>query len=418
MDFPFYLLIGAVVFSFYASFMGGANDFANAFGTSVGSRAITIRQAVLIAIIAELIGAVFVGAHVTDTVRKGIVDPMQFQGDQKFILMYGLLAAIVGSGLFLQLATHFGLPVSTTHAIVGAVIGFGLVASGFDGIQWSNVGNIAMSWVISPIGGGIVAYATFRIIRQQIMEAVHPIVKAGHIIPFFVVITTTVLTLAMIFKGLRNLHLDLSFTEALTYAVAVGVISGLGVWQLLKRESKDMPRQSQLVRVEDIFKYLQVFTAGYVAFAHGANDVANGVGPLAGIWTIYHQGIDQIVDAKAQVPMWILVLGGTGIVLGLATFGHRVIDTIGKKITAVTPSRGFSAEFAAATVVLTFSKLGMPVSTTHTLVGAVIGVGLARGIGALDLRVVSKILTSWVVTIPIAAVLTALTYIILKMIFL
>ncbi len=412
-DFPIYLLYAAVAFSFYASFMGGANDFANAFGTSVGSGAITMRQAVMIAIVAELIGAVLVGAHVTDTVRKGIVDTSGFAGHPE-ILVYGLLAAMVGSGLFLQLATYWGLPVSTTHSIVGALIGFGLVASGFESVKWGSVGNIAMSWVVSPIGGGIVAYTTFRIIQKKVLETAKPIAASTKVVPYFVGITVMVLTLSMIYKGLKNLKLDLTFPEALGYGAIVGLLVGLLIWQKMKGLRSDDTRIEQLDRSENIFKYLQIFTAGYVAFAHGSNDVANSIGPLAGIWAIYHEGM---VGLKSQVPIWILIMGGTGIVLGLAVFGKKVIETVGTKITHVTPSRGFAAEFAAATVVLMFSKMGMPVSTTHTLVGAVIGVGLARGIGAIDMRVVGKIFTSWVVTIPIAAAVTAVTFLILKAVF-
>lgn len=413
MEFPFYLLVSAVVFSFYASFMGGANDFANSFGTSIGSGAITIRHAVMIAIVANLIGAVLVGGHVTNTIRKGIVDPMQFAADP-MLLVYGLLAALIGSGFFLQIATRFGLPVSTTHAIVGAVVGFGIVSSGFDSIRWANIGKIAMSWVISPVGGGVVAYIVFRHIQKSVLQTVEPLKAAGKVIPLYVGLTVTVVTLAMFYKGLKNLNLDLPLSEALAIGLVLGLTAALVVRRMIPTPGDDN-RRVQLMRVEASFKYLQILTAGYVAFAHGANDVANGVGPLAGIWTIYHKGL---VGLKSEVPMWILLLGGTGIVLGLAMYGSKVIETVGKKITSITPSRGFSAEFAAATVVLVFSKLGMPVSTTHTLVGAVIGVGLARGLGAIDLRVVQKIFASWIITIPSAGVATVVAYLILRAIFL
>jgi len=410
--FPYYLLVSAVIISFYASFMGGANDFANAFGTSVGSGSITIKQAVLIALFAELFGAVLVGGHVTDTVRKGIVDPSCFE-TEPMMLVYGLLAALVGSGLFLQIATHFGLPVSTTHAIVGSMVGFGLVALGFDAVNWGNVGYIATSWVVSPIGGGIVAYLTFRIIQHQILEKKDPVAVASRIVPIFVGITCSTIVLTMIYKGLKNIHLSLSLTQAVLAALFIGLVAAI-ITRFLLPQSDKRDRRIQLVMVEKKFSYLQVLTAAYIAFAHGANDVANSIGPLAGIWAIYHKGL---IGLKSEVPVWILVMGGTGIVIGLAVLGWRVIETVGKKITSITPSRGFSAEFAAATVVLIFSKLGMPVSTTHTLVGAVIGVGMARGFSAIDIRVVRKILTSWVVTIPAAAVLTALTYTLLMAIF-
>jgi len=410
--FPFYLLVSAVAISFYASFMGGANDFANAFGTSVGSRAITIKQAVLIAIFAELIGAVLVGAHVTNTVRKGIIDTAHFEADP-VLLLYGLLAALIGSGLFLQAATHFGVPVSTTHAIVGALVGFGLVSCGFGAIRWSNIGNIAISWVLSPIGGGIAAYITFRIVQNSILKRHNPVAAASKVLPIYVGITCAILALSMVYKGLKNLNLDMSLTHAILVALLVGIVATVIVWSRLPR-SDDRHRRIQLVLVESNFKYIQVLTAAYVAFAHGSNDVANSVGPLAGIWAIYHKGL---VGLKVEVPIWILIMGGTGIVLGLAVLGKRVIETVGKKITSITPSRGFSAEFAAATVVLVFSKLGMPVSTTHTLVGAVIGVGFARGIGAIDMRIVRRILMSWIVTIPAAAIATAGAYLALITIF-
>jgi len=416
MEFPIYILYAAIVFSFYASFMGGANDFANSFGTSIGSKAITIRTAVLIAIAANLVGAVFVGGHVTDTVRKGIIDSNLFQADP-MILVYGLLAALVGSGVFLQIATQFGLPVSTTHAIVGAMVGFGIVATGFSGIKWGTVGSIVLSWVLSPVGGGIVAFITFSIIQAKVLSNSKPVRAARRIIPIFVGLTFAVVGLSLIYKGMKNLHLDLPLSEALLYSTILAFVIYLIVrfFMMRQTEEEDGSPQEQIEKVENKFKFLQVFTAGYVAFAHGSNDVANSVGPLAGIWTIYKKGI---VGLKSEVPVWILLLGGTGIVLGLAILGYKVIETIGKKITLITPSRGFSAEFAAATVVLTFSKLGMPVSTTHTLVGSVVGVGLARGIGALDLRVVQKIFMSWIVTIPLAAVVTAVTFIILNAIFL
>lgn len=412
---PYYLVIAAVGFSFYASFMGGANDFANSFGTSIGSGAITVRQAVLIAIISSLIGAVLVGGHVTDTVRKGIIDTSLFENAPN-VLILGLFSSLIGAGIFLNIATYLGLPVSTTHTIVGAILGFGLITNGIDSVNWSSLGMIALSWIISPIGGGILAYTTFRIIQARILKSNSPIAAATMIVPFFVAVTVIVLILAMIYKGLKNVHLDLTLSDALLLSAIIGTFAGGIVWLVLKKiDFSGIQTQSdQNKYVERIFKYLQIFTAGYVAFAHGSNDVANGIGPLAGIWTIYHEGM---VGLKTQVPMWILTLGGIGIVSGLAVFGHRVIETVGKKITLVTPSRGFSAEFSAATIVLVFSKLGMPVSTTHTLVGSVIGVGLARGLGALDMRVVSKIFTSWLVTIPMAAISTALTFWILKAIY-
>lgn len=410
MEIPYLLLLAAIAMSFYASFMGGANDFANAFGTSVGSKAITLRQAILIAVVAEFMGSVMVGGHVTETIAKGIVDPTTIS-DKPFDLAIGLLSALLGSGLFLQVATRFGLPVSTTHAIVGAMVGFGLIAGGAQGIKWGNVGSISISWVASPVGGWIAAYTTFRIIQHTILMKPEPLRAASRVVPIFVGLTSAVVILSMIYKGLKNLHLDLPMATALPLSVAAGIAAALVVFLIMRRDDHGLSRGEQLDVVEARFKYLQIFTAGYVAFAHGANDVANSVGPLAGIWSLYKHGA---VGVKSQVPIWILALGGAGIVSGLAVFGRRVIETIGTKITTITPSRGFSAEFATATIVLIFSKLGMPISTTHTIVGAVIGVGLARGIGAIDLKVVRRILMSWMVTIPAATLATALCYLVLR----
>jgi PiT family inorganic phosphate transporter len=391
-EIPLWLIAVAIGAGFYTCFMGGANDFANAFGTSIGSGAITMKQAVLIAAVAELVGATLVGSHVADTVRKGIVDPNLFANDPRS-LVYGLMSAVLAAGVFLQLATRFGLPVSTTHATVGGVLGFGIIAAGFGAVSWGKMTQIVLSWFTSPICGGILGYIIFWIIQKSIIRSPKPVQASKRIMPWFVGTVVTVILLSFLYKGL---HLEISFIRALLLAIPAGLAAAYISHRRLVHAER-LNRLPPLETVENRFKYLQMMTAAYISFAHGANDVANGVGPLAGIWSIYRTGA---VAMKTVVPTWILFMGGVGIVLGLAVFGRRVIETVGKKITAITPSRGFAAEFSAATTVLFLTKFGMPVSTTHTFVGAVIGVGFARGIAALDLRVVRNIFASWIVTLP------------------
>jgi len=400
-EIPLAVIAAAIGVAFYTCFMGGANDFANAFGTSIGSGAITMRRAILIGAVMELAGALLVGVHVTNTMRRGIVDPTLFAGNPR-ALVYGLLAALLAAGVFLQVSNRFGLPVSTTHATVGGVLGFGVIGAGFGSVSWGKMGQIVLSWFTSPICGGILGFLMFWIIQSRVLRSSRPLEASRKMIPRFLAVVVVIITLSVLYKGLKNLHLEVPLSRALLIAVPLGLIAGyLGHRRLASAPDPADPSRV-LETVENRFKFLQIITAAYICFAHGANDVANGVGPLAGIWSVYRT---RTVDMTDPVPAWILVLGGVGIVAGLAVFGWRVIETIGKKITAITPTRGFSAEFAAATTVLFLTKLGMPVSTTHTLVGAVIGVGFARGIAALDLRVVRNIFASWIVTLPATVVL-------------
>lgn len=395
----------------------GANDVANAMGTSVGSGALTFRRAIIIAGIFEFAGAVLVGASVTSTVKEGIIDPQAFVGEPlKFV--YGMLAALLAAALWLAIATYYSLPVSTTHSIVGAVTGFGLVALGTSGVEWPVVQKIVLSWLVSPILGGVIAVVVFLIIRKTVLERPDPVAAARNGAPWFVFATIVIIVFSVLYKGLKNLKLDFSFSTALVYTLAIGLFVA-GIVQLVvsrQRKGEVAPEvraasptslRERHLKVESVFAWLQIFTAISVAFAHGANDVANAVGPLAGIVSVASEGA---VVAKAAVPFWVLVLGGVGIVIGLATYGYRVIRTIGEKITELTPTRGYAAEIGAAITILAFSRLGVPISTTHTLVGAVIGVGLARGIPALDFKVVGRIFLSWAATLPIAAATAALIY--------
>jgi len=386
----------------------GANDVANAMGTSVGAKSLTFRQAVLVAAIAEFAGAVLVGGHVSDTVRKGMVDPNLF-ADMPMHLVYGMISSLIAASIWLHIASSLGWPVSTTHSIVGAVVGFGFIAGGADAVNWSKVGFVAMSWVVSPVLGGLMAYGVFRFITIYIFDKRNPVVESKKLVPYMVLVVFVILAISMVYKGLKNLKLNLDFQEALLISLTVGLIAFVIAKILVQKVKEVSPDDinQQFVSTEYIFKFLQVITAFYVAFAHGANDVANAVGPLAAVVSILKTGS---VEMKVHMPLWILTMGGTCIVIGLLIWGMRVMETVGKKITEITPSRGFSAEFAAATVVLACSKMGLPISTTHTLVGSVIGVGMARGLASLNLGIIKKIVVSWFATIPFTAVLAMLFY--------
>jgi PiT family inorganic phosphate transporter len=398
----------AGLLAMYMAWAIGANDVANAMGTSVGSGAITIAQAVIIAGIFEFAGAYFVGGHVTDTVRKGMLDQSLISDQQ---LLWGMLASLVSAATLLLAATTYGLPVSTTHAIVGSIIGFGAVAVDFNAVAWGQVGLIAASWITSPLMGGVLAYLTFQFIRRCILDRDDPMAAAKRHGPMFFFAVTFVIGLVTFFKGLKNLNLDFDLPEALMLSAGVGVLgAGLG-WIFLHRIKHSEEPGGRYRDVERVFAIMVVLTACAVAFAHGSNDVANAIGPLAAVVQVVREGS---AGPQAPVEPWMLIVGGVGIVVGLATMGYRVMDTVGRNITELTPSRGFAATFASAVTIVIASRAGIPVSTTHILVGSVLGVGLARGIGALDLRVVGKIFISWIVTLPVSAALSVIFYFFFK----
>ena len=406
----------AAAFGLYMTWGIGANDVANAMGTSVGSRAVTLKQAILIAAVFEFAGVVLAGGDVTETVRKGIVDPTPVL-ERPELLVFGMLAALLGSGVWLMLATARGWPVSTTHSIVGALVGFALVGIGPDAVYWSKVGLIVASWLISPILGGALALLLMISIRHFILDTDHPFENAKKFGPIYIFLLGFLIALVTLFKGLKHLNLDLSVQQSLFWASLFGLLTAAVGWLLIRRRQADPEADAhfQFASVERVFAPMQVFTACAMAFAHGSNDVANGIGPLAAVFSIVHSG-GQVAQ-NAGVPFWILLLGGFGIVVGLSTMGYRVMRTIGNHITELTPTRGFSAELAAAAIVVLASRTGMPVSTTHILVGSVMGVGLSRGIAALDLRTVGRIVLSWIITLPVAALLAASVFYILKGIF-
>lgn len=465
------LLIVTICAGLYMSWNIGANDVANAIGTSVGSGALRLRHAVIIAAIFEFCGAFFFGSHVSDMIQDGIVNPSVFAGDP-MIFVLGMLSALIASGLWLQIASFFGWPVSTTHSIIGAVVGFGAIVGGVSSVNWSNVLFISSAWVFSPLIGGLISYLIFSMLRKRIFFALCPVTAAKKLTPFIIFAFVTTLGI-IILNGLKDVKYHFSFFESVLTSIGLGIVAALigavlvrrvitpsgelteapdyspeaitalhkakkhlsrlkkhtqgessykvremlyGVDSLMKEsEKREMIGSADYASVERIFGYLQMMSACTMAFAHGANDVANAIGPLSAAVSVLLSG--SLLSTAAPIPMWTLALGGFGIILGLATWGWRVIETIGKKITELTPSRGFSAEFGATLTIVFASRLGLPVSTTHILVGSVLGVGMARGIEALNLNTTRDIAISWVVTVPAGAAISICCFYLLSHIF-
>lgn len=464
------LYISILLAGFYLAWNIGANDVANAMGTSVGSGALTLRQAVLIAAVLEFSGAFFFGSHVSKTMQSGIINVNLFSHEPLY-LVYGMLAALISAGVWLQIASYYGWPVSTTHSIVGAIVGFGIAVGGMEAIQWKEVGFIVSSWILSPILGGILAYYIFGIIRKQIFYTQNPVEATKKWVPIFNFFIFLILATILVSEGLHNVGVHLSFIEksllillsgCLAYVISRAIVKKIipsakpekqsivynpEVYLSLEKAKKHLNKvqaqatgevqyaasllveeidvlskqvehkqefdssHSEYAKVENIFGFLQIISACMMAFAHGANDVANAIGPLSAAVTILKTGH---VALQSQIPTWALALGGVGIVIGLATWGWRVIETIGKKITELSPTRGFAAEFGAALTIVLASRMGLPISTTHTLVGAVLGVGFARGFGAVNLTTTRDIVISWVVTVPLGAFLSIFFYYFLK----
>ncbi|TFH67886.1 inorganic phosphate transporter [Gammaproteobacteria bacterium LSUCC0057] len=415
------ILIGlAALFGLFMAWGIGANDVANAMGTSVGSRALTVKQAILIAMVFEFAGAYLAGGEVTSTIRKGIIDAEIF-ADHPDDLVFGMMSALLAAGIWLAIASANGWPVSTTHSIVGAIVGFAAVGVDVDAVNWGKVGNIVASWVVSPMLAGTLSYLLFRSVQRLILDHDNPFERAKRYVPFYMFLVGFLIAMVTLLKGLKHVlkdhQLALSFGDSLLIALVVGIVVALFGSYLLSRIKRDQSLEGsdRYANVERVFAILMVFTACAMAFAHGSNDVANAVGPLAAVVNVVQSG--GSISAKVAMPSWILLVGGLGIVVGLATYGVKVMGTIGRKITELTPSRGFAAELGAAATVVLASGTGLPISTTHTLVGAVLGVGLARGIAALDLRVIGSILTSWVVTLPAGAGLAIVFFYLLRAIF-
>jgi PiT family inorganic phosphate transporter len=394
----------------------GANDVANAMATSVGSKALTIKQAVMIAAVFEFAGAILAGGQVTKTIRKGIVDADLLSANPE-LLLYGMLASLLAAGIWLLIASRNGWPVSTTHSIVGAIVGFAMVGIGTDAVHWDKVGFIVASWVVSPVLAGFIAFMLFRSVQSMILDTDAPFDNAKKYVPYYMFMVGFIISLVTLVKGLKHVGLELSVMEQYAYALVIGLLIMVvgkvyvGKMQLDPKADKKF----HFTNVERVFGILMVLTACAMAFAHGSNDVANAIGPVAAVVSIVNSGGE--VASKSLLPVWVLGLGGAGIVIGLIMYGKKVIATVGNQITELTPSRGFAATLAAATTVVLASGTGLPISTTHTLVGAVLGVGLARGMAALNLTVIRNIFMSWLVTLPAGAILSILFFFTLKGIF-
>jgi PiT family inorganic phosphate transporter len=413
MEFATTYFVLACVFGLFMAWGIGANDVANAMATSVGSRALTIRQAVLIAAIFEFLGAFLAGGEVTATIRKGIIDVAVVE-NQPELLVIGMLASLLAAALWLLAASSRGWPVSTTHTIVGAIVGFAIAGIGFGAVEWGRIGAIVSSWVVSPLLAGTIGFVLFMSVQRLILGTEEPFQNAKRYVPYYIFLVGFFVSLVTLLKGLK--HLGLGFTTLQSYllAIAIGVTLAVVGKVFVNRVRLDpaLDRQFHFASVERVFGVLMIFTACAMAFAHGSNDVANAVGPVAAVIGLVKS--DGAVGREAVLSFWILLLGGGGIVLGLLMYGTRVMTTVGSNITELTPSRGFAATLAAAATVVLASGTGLPISTTHTLVGAVLGVGMARGIGALNLGVVRNIFMSWVITLPAGAILAIIFFYVFK----
>ena len=413
-------LIMACLFGFFMAWGIGANDVANAMGTSVGSGALTLKQAILVAMLFEFLGAYLAGGEVTSTIRKGIIDP-SIMDDNPELMVYGMLSALLAAGTWLMIASIKGWPVSTTHSIVGAIVGFSAVGISADAVNWGKVGTIVASWIVSPLLAGTISFGLFMSVKALILDTEDPFRRAKKYIPVYMWMVGFMISMVTLLKGLKHVGLDLDLGLGSTFANAIPISAGVGLLvaalgTLMIRNIQEVTGGTQrFASVEKVFGVLMIFTACAMAFAHGSNDVANAVGPLAAVASTVQSGGE--IAAKSAVPWWILLVGAVGIVVGLATYGWRVIVTVGKKITELTPSRGFAAELGASATVVIASGTGLPISTTHTLVGAVLGVGFARGIGALNIGVIGNIFASWVITLPAGAGLAILFFFLFKGIF-
>lgn len=411
------LIFLACLFAFFMAWGVGANDVANAMGTSVGSKAITLKQAIVIAIIFEFAGAYLAGGAVTSTIRSGITDATLL-ADSPDLLVFGMMSALLAAGIWLLIATYFGWPVSTTHSIIGAIVGFAAVGISVDAVQWGKIWTIVASWVISPVTAGFISFWLFRSVQFFIFSTDDPLANAKRVVPFYIFLVGFIIAMVTFTKGLSHVGLDLTFAQSSAASTGIGIIAMLiGIKMIKKLQFKQSDDKNfHFTNVEKIFGILMLFTACAMAFAHGSNDVANAVGPLAAVVSVVQSGGE--VASRSVMPAWILLLGGIGIVTGLVMYGHKVIATVGQNITELTPSRGFAATLAAAATVVVASGTGLPISTTHTLVGAVLGVGLARGMAALNLRIIGTIFISWIVTLPAGAFLSIIIFFILSAIFL
>ncbi|MFP4050324.1 MAG: inorganic phosphate transporter, partial [Thermoplasmata archaeon] len=399
------ILLAGLVAGLYMAWNIGANDVANSMSTAVGAESITYKQAIIIASVLTVAGAVLVGGHVTATVKGGIFDPADVSSKK---LAIGGLAAIIASGLWVTIATWQSLPISTSHSIIGGMMGFGLVVGGPAIISWFTLGKVVLSWITSPLLGALLAYIIFNIIVKVIFDSEEPFETARKTTPFFLGATFLIITLSLFFDTAldnRIFGYDLPFLSAFGISLVIGVVVGL-LGQFLVVRGIEKNEEDGYEDVENIFSRLQIMTSCFVAFSHGANDVANAIGPLLLV-------VKNTIGNNMPFFLgndYLLMMGGLGIAVGISTWGYKVIKTVGFRVTRLTNTRGYSVDFGAATTILAASKLGMPISTSHTVVGAVFGVGLARGVEAIDLSVLKKIVVSWIITVPIAAITSIILY--------
>ncbi|MDI1351934.1 MAG: inorganic phosphate transporter [bacterium] len=409
MDFSIFYLIFATILCFLMTWGVGANDLANVMSTTMGSKAVTVRQAMLIAIIFEFAGAFLGGNGVTETMRDGIINTSQLS-NQPLILIEGMLGVLFACTIWMNLASYLGVPVSITNALVGSMVGFGTMVLGPQAIHWNQVGRIAIGWITSPMISGITAYALFISIQQTIFVKNNPLAKAKLYIPIYLFLIGSILSFITVFKGLNHFDIHLNFKQNLAVTLATSIIITIIGMVFIKSipEHPKIRRRERFIQVEKYFAVLMAMTACAMAFAHGSNDVALAVGPLTIVYSLVMNS-HQVFDAN-NYPAWIILFGCVGVITGLLMYGRKVIETVGSAITALTPSRAFAATLSAATTVVVATSTGIPVSATQTLVGAVLGVGLARGIGALNLIVIRNIFMSWILTLPAASILTIISY--------
>ena len=400
------LFYAAVIAGLLVAFSLGANDVANAMAPAVGAKAITIGQAVLIAAVLNCVGAIFMGSNVTNTICKGIVSPEAITSAN--ILAVGMLAALLSTAAWVLVATFTELPVSSTHSLIGGLLGFGLIAGGIDVVQWGNVAKIALSWIVSPLFGGLLAFMIFVHIRRYVLVRKDVLGAAIFWAPIWGSLTIALVVLSFLYKTPYGASLNIPAPIGILGTLAIMAVSTLFFRRRIKKNLDYSIRPNK--SVEDIFRRLQIGTACYLAISHGANDVSNAIGPVAAIYGISKGNL----TGSGGIPLWILAMGGAGIALGTFCLGHKVMHTMGKRITKLTNTRGFAVAFGAATTVLLASNLGMPISTTHAAVGAIVGVGVARGFSAVDFRVLYKIGIYWVLTLPIAAITCIIIYEILR----
>lgn len=409
MDYSLILLVTAIALCFFMTWGVGANDLANVMSTTMGSKAVTVKQAMIIAVIFEFAGAFLGGEGVTETMRDGIINSSELV-HQPLVMIEGMLSVLLACTIWMNLASFLGVPISITNALVGSMVGFGSLVLGSKAVHWGQVSHIAIGWITSPLIAGITSYLLFQSIQQTIFVKNNPLQRAKYYIPIYLFLVGTILSFITVFKGLKHFGIQFNLTQNITITLLSSLlITAIGLFFINRiPEVPKIRRRERFLQVEKYFAVLMALTACAMVFAHGSNDIALAVGPLS---VIYSLVIDPQQSLSAyNYPAWIILLGCVGAISGLLIYGRKVIETVGSAITALTPSRAFAATLAAATTVVVATSTGIPVSATQTLVGAVLGVGLARGIGALNLIVIRNIFMSWILTLPAASLLTILIY--------